>query len=102
MVVALGSNNVALERGMEDRVLGMFWLALFAVSEYVSPGGRIREGELGRGDTNYRTISCMQGGDMLVGSPIDYHPGIVEVASSCKLWAWIATEWVQEHVVKCS
>lgn len=94
MVIALGANDVTLERGMEYWVFGVFCLTLFSVPEYVSPGARVGEGELGRGDANHRTISCVQGGDMFVWSRIDYHPGIVEVASSCKLRAWVAAEWV--------
>jgi hypothetical protein len=44
----------------------------------------------------------MQGGDMFVRSPLGYHPGIVEVASSRQLRAWVAAEWVQEDVVERS
>lgn len=102
MVVTLGANDVTLKRGMENWILGVLCLALFAVPQYFSPGGRVGEGELGRGDANHRTISRMQGGDMFVRSPLGYHPGIVEVASSRQLRAWVAAEWVQEDVVERS
>lgn len=94
MVIALSANDVTLERGVENWILGVFCLALFSVPEYVPPGGRVGEGELGRGDANHRTISCVQGGDMFVWSAIGYHPGIVEIASGCKFRAWVAAEWV--------
>lgn len=83
MVIALRANDVTLERGVEDWVFGVLCLALFTVPKYVFPGGGVGEGELGRGNANHRTISCMQGGNMFVRSPLDYHPGIVEVTSSC-------------------
>lgn len=44
MVVALGTNNITAEGGMEDWIFRVFRLALFAVPKNVSPGGRVGEG----------------------------------------------------------
>lgn len=102
MVVTLGANDVALERGMENWVFGIFCLALLAVPKDFSPGGRVSVRELGRGDANNWAIACMQCGNVFVRPAGDNHPGIVEVACSCRLRAWIAAQWVQEDIVKCS
>lgn len=41
----------------------------------------------------------MQCGDVFVRSASDYHPGIIQIASSCYSRARVAAEWVEEDVV---